>query len=97
MVRLILAAFLGVITLIVSFLFVWDPGGYVEQPRGESYLVSGSAAPAPLILPPSMELGTGLTSWVDGSPIEDWPAEIAKREAAISAYLRDIDPANAAR
>jgi hypothetical protein len=52
-------------------------------------------ANAGLVTPPNEDLRDAIVSWVDGQEITEWPAEIAKRERAIDAYLNDTDPVRA--
>jgi hypothetical protein len=45
-----------------------------------------------LVAPLKNDSGPEILSWVDGQPIADWPAEIARRDRAIEGYLSDSDP-----
>lgn len=68
--------------------------------RGAASSASQSArsagAPAEVVQPPAEDTGDDIVSWVDGQAVTSWPAEIAKRDAAIERYLNDTDPARAA-
>jgi hypothetical protein len=48
-----------------------------------------------LVAPLKDDSGPEILSWVDGQPIADWPAEIARRDRAIEGYLNDSDPVRA--
>jgi mono/diheme cytochrome c family protein len=48
-----------------------------------------------LVAPLKDDSSPEILSWVDGQPIADWPAEIARRDHAIEGYLDDSDPARA--
>jgi hypothetical protein len=47
------------------------------------------------LLPPREDTSDAIVSWVDGQPVVDWAAEIAKRDLAIESYLNDSDPVRA--
>jgi hypothetical protein len=62
-----------------------------------AYTAAGEAAKAGLVAPLADDTATEIMSWVDGQVVTDWPAEAARRDAAIAAYLNDDDPARAAK
>ena len=62
-----------------------------------AYAAAGEAAKAGLVAPLADDNATEIMSWVDGQVVTDWPAEVARRDAAIAAYLNDDDPARAAK
>ena len=68
---------------------------------------SGDDAPKPgtyargttadFVTPLADDSSADLVSWVDGQPVTDWTAEVAKRDKAIDGYLNDNDPGRAAK
>jgi TIR domain/RoxA-like, cytochrome c-like len=52
---------------------------------------------ADLVGPLRDDTQDAIVSWVDGKVVNDWPAEIEKRDRAIAAYLNDADPERAAK
>lgn len=61
------------------------------------YTAAAEARRAGLVAPLTDDSADAIMSWVDGQPVTDWPAEIAKRDKAIDGYLNDSDPARAAK
>src|SRR5262245_21752141 len=62
-----------------------------------AYTAAAESAKAGLVAPLADDSATEIMSWVDGQVVTDWPAEVARRDAAIAAYLNDDDPAHAAK
>src|SRR4051812_43727749 len=60
----------------------------------DAYKESGAAAGG-LVNPLKDDSSADVLSWVDGKPVTDWTAEIAKRDRAIDSYLNDADPKHA--
>ncbi len=50
-----------------------------------------------LVAPLSNDTSADIVSWVDGQPVTDWAAEIAKRDRAIQGYLADANPEHAVK
>ena len=46
--------------------------------------------------PPENDESDQIVSWVDGQVVIDWASEIRTRDAAVTGYLNDTDPARAA-
>ncbi len=65
-----------------------------EAPQPGTY-VRGTTAD--FVAPLADDSSADLVSWVDGQPVTDWTAEVAKREKAIDGYLNDDDPGRAAK
>jgi hypothetical protein len=61
-----------------------------------AYTAAAASAKAGLVSPLDDDTAPEIMSWVDGTVVTDWPAEVARRDAAIAAYLNDDDPAHAA-
>jgi hypothetical protein len=59
------------------------------------YAAASARASAGLVGPLKEDTSEEIVSWVDGQPVTDWSAEIAKRDRAIAGYLDDDDPAHA--
>ena len=55
----------------------------------------GTAAGGGPVRAPQADTSDDIVSWVDGQVVKDWPAEVTRREKAISGYLNDADPAHA--
>ena len=64
-------------------------------PATETRALAPPRADAALVTPLKDDGAADILSWVDGKPIADWPAEIARRDRAIDGYLNDTDPARA--
>src|SRR5262245_14081247 len=71
--------------------------GCRETPVAETRSGYGSASPAAgaLVKAPQGDTSEDIVSWVDGQVVRDWPAEVAKRDKAIEAYVDDSDPERA--
>ena len=71
--------------------------GCRQDPANESREYPGKASTADggLVDPVKDDTSAEIVSWVDGQPVADWAAEIAKRERAIEGYLDDADPVRA--
>src|SRR5829696_6749166 len=68
--------------------------------RGRGYEGSGDATAALAaqegrVAPLQDDTSEGIVSWVDGQPVNDWTAEISKRDQALQRYLADTDPGRA--
>jgi hypothetical protein len=72
-------------------------GGASSGTDAPAYKAAAEAAKAGFVAPLANDDSTEIMSWVDGQPVNDWPAEVAKRDAALAAYLNDNDPARAAK
>ena len=69
-------------------------GGGPANDRREA--AGGTISPqGGLVSPPADDTSEDIVSWVDGTVVTDWAAEIAKRDHAIEAYLADTDPGRA--
>ena len=70
-----------------------------RKPASTSSSTYDAAANSPavtgIVAPLADDSSADIVSWVDGKPITDWTAEIAKRQKALDAYLNDADPAHA--
>ena len=66
-------------------------------PEKPEYPIPSPPTDAAIVEPPDNDTGEEIRSWVDGRAVSDWPAEIAKRDHAIQAYLADSDPDHAAK
>src|SRR5688500_9296346 len=62
-----------------------------------AYTAAAASAKAGLVTPLADDSASEIMSWVDGQVVTDWPAEVARRDAAIAGYLNDNDPARAAK
>jgi RoxA-like, cytochrome c-like len=69
-------------------------GGGPAKDNG-AYPAAGGARSEGLVAPLSDDSSAEIVSWVDGKPVTDWAAEIAKRDQAIQGYLNDDDPGRA--
>ncbi len=61
-----------------------------------NYVEAAANTDAPVVQPVINDASDQIVSWVDGSVVTDWAAEIARRDHAIETYLNDTDPARAA-
>src|SRR5262245_11033453 len=59
------------------------------------YKEAAEASKAGYVAPLEDDTADDIMSWVDGHPVTDWSAEIAKREEAVAGYLNDSDAARA--
>src|SRR5215211_4305563 len=69
-----------------------------NRDRGTEYKGDASAASAAQegrVAPLQDDTSEGIVSWVDGQVVNDWPAEISKRDQALERYLADSDPGRA--
>ena len=83
---------------LVAFLVI-ALGACGRNPASDApeYQAAAQAARAGFVAPLSDDSAADIMSWVDGQPVTDWAAEIAKREQAIEGYLNDADPERAAK
>ncbi|HEY7289737.1 MAG TPA: cytochrome c [Vicinamibacterales bacterium] len=66
------------------------------SPAGSpDYAKTANARPAGLVGPLADDSSADILSWVDGKPVTDWSAEIAKRDQAVQGYLNDDDAGHA--
>jgi len=56
---------------------------------------AAAAAQEGLVAPLKDDTSEDIMSWVDGRVVNDWAAEIVKREQALERYLADTDPGRA--
>lgn len=84
----------GVCIALISVAVSACSSGPTDEKRNDAERPAASGAP---IGPLRDDTGDRVVSWVDGQVVTDWQAEIAKRDAAINAYLNDDDPARAAK
>ena len=59
------------------------------------YKAAADSARSGLVAPLQDDSAPDIMSWVDGAPVNDWAAEIEKRDRAIQGYLNDGDPQRA--
>jgi hypothetical protein len=73
--------------------------GCGQAPTTKTPEYSGARAgnDAGLVSPLGDDASPDIVSWVDGTVVTDWSAEVDKRERAIEGYLNDTDPARAAK
>jgi hypothetical protein len=67
-----------------------------DAQRAEAGYGAAASPSGDPILAPDEDTSDDIVSWVDGRPIDQWDAEIARRDAAIAAYLDDDNPGRAA-
>ncbi len=79
------------ITLVAVAMYACSRGSPGATRDDQAPAASGGV----IIEPPKDDARPEIVSWVDGQVITDWPAESAKRQHALDAYLDDADPGHA--
>ena len=65
------------------------------QNRSPQYVQAAQRAAAGIVAPLADDTGDDIRSWVDGTTVADWNAEVTRRDRAIQAYLEDSDASRA--
>jgi hypothetical protein len=63
--------------------------------EGPEYAAAAERSTAGVVAPLTSDTSDQIVSWVDGQVVNDWAAEVVKRDRAIAGYLEDADPARA--
>jgi hypothetical protein len=81
----------------IALMMVWGCRTVGTPARPADYVEPAATADAPVVTPVADDASDRIVSWLDGTTVSDWAAEIVRRDHAIEAYLNDTDPARAAK
>jgi hypothetical protein len=84
---------IGAAALTLLGVAAWTSGA---APQAQTNPASRPGSPGRLLAPLGQDAGPDILSWVDGTPVTDWAAEISRRDQAIQHYLDDDEPGRAA-
>ena len=80
-------------SLLIAISLAVSPACSGGEPAPPGTYVRGTTAD--FVAPLEVDTSDNIVSWVDGQVVNDWAAEVARRDRAIAGYLDDDDPVRA--